>query len=93
MVIQQFCDFLIVNLDIATHPDFEKNNLIYVTYSKNIGEKSTTQLSRLRWDKKNKLFDFFSIFIDTFFKINKYQINELFFRNWTKNRPFHSSYP
>src|SRR5262245_61433233 len=42
-------------LDVALHPNFDKNNLIYLTYSK-AGQKGvTTAVARARWDGKQLL--------------------------------------
>jgi glucose/arabinose dehydrogenase len=37
-------------LDVVLHPDFESNRLLYITYSKPVGEGSTTALIRGRFE-------------------------------------------
>ena len=49
-------------LDIKLHPEFEKNNIIYFTYSKKMGEYQTTALAQAKIEGK-KLISFKDIFI------------------------------
>jgi aldose sugar dehydrogenase len=37
-------------LDVALHPGFEENGLVYLSYSKAIGGAVTTAVARARWD-------------------------------------------
>ena len=39
-------------LDIKLHPEFEKNNIIYFTYSKKMGEYQTTALAQAKIEGK-----------------------------------------
>src|SRR6516165_1342331 len=37
-------------MDIGLHPKFSENRLVYLTYTKPVGDKVTTALARGRWD-------------------------------------------
>lgn len=53
-------------LDIALHPNFKKNHLIYMTYTKpgkDVRQQSTVALMRARWDGGPALSDVKDIFV------------------------------
>jgi glucose/arabinose dehydrogenase len=49
-------------LDVALHPDFAQNRLVYLTYSKRGPQGSTTALARGRWDG-SRLIDVRDVFV------------------------------
>jgi aldose sugar dehydrogenase len=49
-------------LDIVPHPDFAENELVYLSYSKPVGERATTAVARARFDGE-RLLDLEDVFV------------------------------